>query len=873
MRTVSTAQSKALASPGRRYDLKVEIKDSGGTWRDMASYPGFNAVESASWGEDVDGPHATAEVTLRAHADKYSVSPFVGVAAANHAFNPASAYAALIDVSRELRVSVAVSGEDTPVGAYDVVFHGRIDALDGAGDTLRLSCRALSGQLHDTWIEEERVYSFGLVSGQPVSMRVWRPSTVYSTSDYILPTEAKRNGKFYKCTTAGTSGTTEPTWPASGTVADGTCVHTFQAATSTSGNLVEKIMQSILNDNGLSSVVLYTPTASTWAIKQYLQKRESVFEALNSLAMQIGWQVRYKYRSGTGQFELTFFQPDRTKSAVDQTFSAADYSALPQLALDISSIRNALRVVFPNAASLDPAGNPQRTVVDRTDSASIARYGRRFMEISEADSSQIDSNTEATAMADAALADLKDPVITHSAELLGGFHWVELGDLYTFAANSYSYDANQTVAVYSYRHECSGAGRMTTRIDCRGKPSGAYSGWFAISNLANPEETTPVQVFTSGAGLVIAATAIIGGARITCTPSPERATDGGAYEYHVSASSGFTPSSSTLKTVSKAREIEVTDLTPGTTYYAKVVPSHVENGRAVRAFPSEQVSFVAGRGVTAHLNGDPEYGRYPLNGGFETRYDTSGPPDHWTMVTGAWGTDYTLVEDGSGLSGDKYLRVAGNNTAKIRSADFLVEGSRYYTLSFLSKSASTLVGCGYVKVQWLDSSRANISTAQKLVPNGTSWQKVVSDYGVFVAPSNARFAYVFLDNVSTDAEGWVDQIRLEPAVSDQEAWHAPVLQNSWVDYGAGYTSAGYRRDSTGRVHLRGLIKDGTATVTTLLFTLPSGYAPSANHIFATRMAGPAACEIRVNSDGTVRLGDSGGHASWTSLDGISFSTD
>lgn len=60
------------------------------------------------------------------------------------------------------------------------------------------------------------------------SKPAWVASTAYAVNDLVMPTSANENGHYYKCTTAGTSSSTEPTWPtASGaTVADGTVVWT-----------------------------------------------------------------------------------------------------------------------------------------------------------------------------------------------------------------------------------------------------------------------------------------------------------------------------------------------------------------------------------------------------------------------------------------------------------------------------------------------------------------------------------------------------------------------------------------------------------------------------------------------------------------------
>jgi len=56
----------------------------------------------------------------------------------------------------------------------------------------------------------------------------WEASTAYSLGDYCVPATASKNGFVYKCTTAGTSGATEPTWPTTygATVTDGTVVWT-----------------------------------------------------------------------------------------------------------------------------------------------------------------------------------------------------------------------------------------------------------------------------------------------------------------------------------------------------------------------------------------------------------------------------------------------------------------------------------------------------------------------------------------------------------------------------------------------------------------------------------------------------------------------
>jgi type II secretory pathway pseudopilin PulG len=57
-----------------------------------------------------------------------------------------------------------------------------------------------------------------------VLIDTWKASTPYTTDKVVKPTV--NNGYYYVAASAGTSGTTEPTWPASGTVTDGTVTWT-----------------------------------------------------------------------------------------------------------------------------------------------------------------------------------------------------------------------------------------------------------------------------------------------------------------------------------------------------------------------------------------------------------------------------------------------------------------------------------------------------------------------------------------------------------------------------------------------------------------------------------------------------------------------
>jgi hypothetical protein len=108
------------------------------------------------------------------------------------------------------------------------------------------------------------------------------------------------------------------------------------------------------------------------------------------------------------------------------------------------------------------------------------------------------------------------------------------------------------------------------------------------------------------------------------------------------------------------------------------------------------------------------------------------------------------------------------------------------------------------------------------------------------------------------------------AAATQQSWQAPTLLNSWVNYGSTLATAEYYKDSIGRVHLKGTVKNGVTTSGTTMFTLPAGYRPNALLIFTT-IGGSSHVLSRVDVDsaGNVMF-NRGGDNAYLSLDGISF---
>lgn len=85
----------------------------------------------------------------------------------------------------------------------------------------------------------------------------WLASTVYALNALVKPNAS--NQHYYSCTTAGTSGTTEPVWPitSGGTVTDGTAVFTEQG--DAGGGI--RLAGNIIWTSGIRKTVTTTPAA------------------------------------------------------------------------------------------------------------------------------------------------------------------------------------------------------------------------------------------------------------------------------------------------------------------------------------------------------------------------------------------------------------------------------------------------------------------------------------------------------------------------------------------------------------------------------------------------------------------------------------
>ena len=277
-------------------------------------------------------------------------------------------------------------------------------------------------------------------------------------------------------------------------------VETKREYGSSEGVAVETVMQSILDDNS-TGVTLYYSGASGFAVRPYELEHKSVWDALQDLVSQFGWYLGYKYDAG---WKPTLLNPptDKTAETADFTYDYTTDFHIQALDITDEHVRNAVQVVYRDIST------GRRESVTVTDATSISNYGRLAMQIEQDEASHIDTSTEATALANAALNSLKDLVSTTRIEMpfeptLDVFAGVNIYDP-RIATQSQFYGVN------SVRHDLDFAqARFRTEFTGQGRVIAGFRRWLdkeaRPGSWGNPTSVGGVIGAQRGATLVVAA--------------------------------------------------------------------------------------------------------------------------------------------------------------------------------------------------------------------------------------------------------------------------------------------------------------------------------------------------------------------------------
>ena len=928
MQTKSGQAAAIIANPGHSARVDVWVANSAGTLVKVGSTgpspAAFDGVLSVEVTGDVDA-YMTARISVQRQMERWSRAPLV-----LGATNPLQASTPVFDVARKVRIEAVVTPPDSDVeltGSRTCLFEGFIDRVSWPDDEIELTCTDGFATLRDTWIEWERLYCFCQGANATKGAFVWRDTTdarPLALNDLVVPSSAKMNGHFYKVTAVtGAQATAEPTWPTGtgATVVSGGVTLTEAGATSdTLGIPVETLLQQLLTDNNLSGLfpAFTCPVSPGWQVRPYLQERSSVADALQAVVDQLGWALRMKFDSGSNSFKLTLFEPGRGKTVADKSVRVDEETQCDELEKELWSIRNVVRVVYSDSGTRDPTGLPTRRVVEQTDAASITKYGRRFMEIAEGSTSNIDTLAEAVTLASAVLADLKEPEVTLSIGVPCD-PYLELGDLVSVAADNLRFTSAQLLGVVSFRQTFNDSSARTSFV-LRGKPVARLAAWTVHDVRTTGDEDKHTLTLGTSTQKTTTVTPIVGGGRVRFTGvaavGGKRIPD--QVEVHVSSSPGFTPSAATLVGTAQGDQVDVGDLVPGRQYYLRTVPFGFNAQQKIRGAPSDEVGFIAGRAKTGHYDSTSTQSHLPLNGNFEHfSGGTALPPDHWLPkeISGetpeVWGTSANLYLDpdkGKCVIFPAVASARGRIVSNpfpvrrgIRSFNIYLSIKRFFSSAVFGKDLILDV-YGFsdsdLTTQIINYSIYFSGDSAGPYPALSTWYDVVVDFGAGYGsiPSNVNFLQLVLrrgtagDNTFAWAIGdiyvqeadffrmRVDNLQVTTppwgTQTNQDAWAAVTFQNSFSDFNTtSHQACAFFKDSVGVVHLKGLAKRATAALTTAIFTLPAGYRPAKETNFLV-LANNRAAALRISTAGVVDI-TAADDASWFnffSLNGITFDT-
>lgn len=863
MRTKSAQVNAVIANPSHSARAIVTVYNSAGTVAtDLSGLPQGDPVLTVEVSRDIDS-FRTAKVTVQRQQGLYSLAPTV------IAGNPLYNSEPVIGLRRRIVIEAELQLPDisaTPAGLRETIFDGWIDELQWPTDEMELVCTDKSAQLRDTWIERERIYGYAQGANATKGVFAWRHDLhALALDELVCPSKDKANGHFYKVTTASSAqAVVEPVWPtgSGSTVVSGGVTFTEAGAVNETGTALETIIGQVLADNGLSAITLVTPVSPGWLAKPFIQQRESVMSALQAMVDQLGWWIRFEWDAASSSYKLTLAEPARTSSTVHKVLDQVEEEDCDELGYAVWDIRNVVRVIYGDGSSRDPAGNAVRIVREVSDAASITAFGRRFMEIAEGGGSMIDTAAEADRLANAALADLKDPIFKGGYSFPVDFY-LELGDRITLPADTLRYTTAQTLAIGSITDAFNNDGTAKTTVTLRGAPAAHHAGWLELDGRINQNDVHQVSLLQTTGTPSITSTAAVGGQRIQIKGDRSKGALPQGYEIHVSDSPGFTPVAGTLVGEGLRGDVVVPDLVPGKTYYAQLIATSRNASRIVRGEPSNELSFVAGRAGAGHLD-SRIFTKGPLNGKFQTALDSlaSFPPDHWELTAGAWAKDCfwsSTTTNGRYVTWNQYA-----TSGTLRSSAWAIPRgvTKAKMIAVLRPHGTLSAGRGFT-FSYEFFAEETLTTAIGTTQVATApYTMAVETWAEFTAeidvPAGANFVRVSLTKESaSSAYGWdCAGVFFEPQIPlIVEAWTAPTFAANYGDNGGGWMPAGYYKGPDGRVVLRGLVKITTGTLTAPVWTFPTGYRPTAGtHQFPLRCGDGTLSYLSLGTNGILNFG-------------------
>lgn len=422
MLTLSTSDTLAYAASARSYGCTVEVYSTVlSAWVDLSDHCGYDWVKSVEIREAIDQPIATATVDLFTFAGpsaEISASPFVTGGIFNYAGGAFVANGALLLPYKQIRIKLAVAPVDSVPAASNYVL-------------------AFTGRINEVAVNVD-------------SIRLTCRDQCGELADLFVEATKK-------------------------TYAQGTAD-------------VEDVIQDILDDWG-GGVDLWSPTGTIgtkfqvadspgWVMRPFVAQRLSVLDSIRRLVDMIGWDLRIRYLANASDRVLVLSEPDRAMAAADVTFTMGALTRF-SASMSLASIRNVVRVGYYKGQLASQSRYVDGNTTEGTTSEGY--YGRRYMELAEDVSSEIDSSTEAQAMADAIEKDLALPEIVAQITTRLYPH-IELQDGVGITGDNVLVSNQTILGVDSITHTVNLQGAYTS-LTLRGRPA-SHRAWTQSGTIA-----------------------------------------------------------------------------------------------------------------------------------------------------------------------------------------------------------------------------------------------------------------------------------------------------------------------------------------------------------------------------------------------------
>lgn len=706
--TATQAQANAIADPSHLSSyLKVSVDDGSGNFQDLTDLRGYNWVVGCTYDLEAGQPLSSARVSIVREIHKMSLAPFVDGSILN-------ASGTVVDIGRAIKIEVAVlpQGASPTSSDWAIVFEGTIQAVNWETNPMSLRCADKGYKWLRRYIEEQYVYAEDDNLLEEVCQDIIDDNTTELES--ITPAYTW-------------NGTTTVTMSDTSDISVGDYIAYNHAPYFEISAIVPNTSATILNPGsrtiptgvsgstskvipGADRTTLYVEGSSpTWAIRTYYQEKNKVLTALRLLAQQIGWEINYRWNETNGTFELTLWEPDRSKSTPEDTIGPDIYGKVTKLSVDDSKIRNKVKVTALTTAS-------GRTTVTREDSTSQAKYGVLFMEVTEGSTGQIDTVTEMQTMGDAILDDLKEPEADLSLEI--PYRWdLQLGDLLRFEQNGTHFDSDQDLAPVKIRHSLQKDSPARTVLSCRGTPSGGVKRWLQLEGLPGVAPPVGLRSDEQNFGIV----AEVGLGTLIVTYDDPRTSDPPIAEWltskcYVDTSPGFTPGSGNLAAIGKTTRFEINGLVPGVTYYAKI---YVLDGAGNETLITTEVSEAVQRVGPYHENTAGQQDQLLRNNDFNIYTNgTTSDPDFWTS------SGYAVAHSAASPSTGGHTQVlyTSGGVGSTLTSDFIPITYGDILQAGVKAKASAAGQTLTLSVLRYDSSQSYLGTQSVALTVGTSYQ-------------------------------------------------------------------------------------------------------------------------------------------------------